>query len=89
MLFPGLDKPPDKPPQLLGYRRHAVNLALRKKVTSSDSNPVLGSCLFVTDGRRKEPNPTSLELDLCNNGVQIDLEKPCRLYAVYVWAFLP
>ena len=86
MLFPGLDKPLDKPPQFL-VPAGTVNLALRKKITSSDSNPVLGELSFVTDGKKEGTESNFVELGPLQQWVQIDLEKPCRLYAVYVWHF--
>ena len=86
MLFPGLEKPPDKPPQFL-VPAGTVNLALRKKITSSDSNPVLGELSFVTDGKKEGTESNFVELGPLQQWVQIDLEKPCRLYAVYVWHF--
>ena len=86
MLFPDLEKPPDKVPQLL-VPSGTVNLALGKQVTSSDPNPVLGELSFVTDGKKQGSESNFVELGPLQQWVQIDLEKPCRLYAIYVWHF--
>ncbi len=61
MLFPGLEAPADKPPELL-VPEGTTNLARGKQVTSSETDPVLGSIDFVTDGikdRRKLAMPTA------------------------------
>ena len=53
MLFPGLEKPPEGKPPVFLVPKGTVNLALKKKVTSSDTNPILGKIEFVTDGNKE------------------------------------
>jgi hypothetical protein len=87
MLFPGLEKPPEgKPPEFL-VPPGTVNVALKKKVSSSDPNPVLGKLTYVTDGQKQGTEDSYVELGPLEQWVQIDLEKPCEIYAVYLWHY--
>ncbi len=86
LLFPHLEQIPEgkrefKVPQ------GTVNLALKKKVTSSDSNPVLGELVFVTDGSKQGSESSYVELGPMRQWVQIDLEKECHIYAIYLWHY--
>jgi hypothetical protein len=87
MLFPGLEKPPEgkRPPFMVP--KGTVNLSLKKKVTSSDSNPILGELEFVTDGNKEGTEESFVELGPMKQWVQIDLEKSCHVYAVFLWHF--
>jgi hypothetical protein len=86
LLFPGLDKPPEKAPELM-VPAGTTNVALKKSVTSSDSYPVLGELKFVTDGEKEGTEQSYVELGPLQQWVQIDLEKPCEIYAVYFWHY--
>lgn len=87
MLFPGLEKPPEgKHPTFL-VPKGTVNLALKKKVTSSDPNPILGRLEFVTDGNKQGTEQSFVELAPMKQWVQIDLKKRSHLYAVFMWHF--
>lgn len=87
MLFPGLEKPPKgKRPDFL-VPKGTVNLALKKKVTSSDANPVLGELVYVTDGSKEGTEDSYVELGPMLQWVQIDLEKSSTIYAIFVWRF--
>ncbi len=87
MLFPGLEKPPEgKRPEFL-VPKGTVNVALKKKVTSSDPNPILGELRYVTDGNKEGSEQSFVELGPMTQWVQIDLQKPCTIYAVYLWHF--
>ena len=61
------------------------NLALNKKVTSSDKAPITGTLDLVTNGDKESTDATFVELHRKTQWVQIDLEKPGRLYAIIVW----
>jgi hypothetical protein len=87
MLFPDLEKPPDGGYPKLMVPKGTVNLALKKRVTSSDANPVLGELKYVTDGNKRGMETTYVELGPMKQWVQIDLEKPSQIYAVYVWHY--
>ena len=64
-----------------------VNLARGKKVTSSTDEPLLGQLAFVTDGKKQGTESNYVELDPDPQWVQIDLEKPSRIYALYIWHY--
>jgi hypothetical protein len=87
MLFPGLEKPPKgkRPPFMVP--QGTVNVALKKKVTSSDANPILGELKFVTDGNKEGSEESFVELGPLKQWVQIDLGQQCQIYAVFIWHF--
>ena len=64
-----------------------VNLAKGKKVTASDSDPVIGTLDLITDGDKEGDEGSWVELGPGKQWVQIDLEKECDLSAVLVWHF--
>ena len=88
MLFPGLEMPPadGKRPEFL-VPKGTKNLALKKKVTSSDMNPVLGELKYVTDGNKEGTENSYVELGPMKQWVEIDLEKPSHVYAVLLWHY--
>jgi hypothetical protein len=62
-----------------------TNLARGKKVTSSDSEPVVGTLDLITDGDKGGDEGTWVEIGPGKQWVQIDLEKSAEIYAVIVW----
>lgn len=87
LLFPGLEKPPEgKRPDFL-VPKGTKNVALNKKITSSDANPVLGKLTYVTDGKKEGTEENYVELGPMQQWVQIDLEETCSVYAVFVWHY--
>jgi len=64
-----------------------VNLAKGKKVTASDSDPVVGTLDLVTDGDKTGDEGSWVELGKGKQWVQIDLEKDAAISAVAVWHF--
>ncbi len=64
-----------------------VNLAKGKKVTASDSDPVVGTLDLVTDGDKAGDEGSWVELGKDKQWVQIDLEKSAEIFAVVVWHF--
>src|SRR5271154_4733617 len=64
-----------------------TNLALGKKVTASDSDPVMGTLDLITDGDKEGDEGSWVELAPGKQWVQIDLEKEADIYAVMVWHF--
>ena len=64
-----------------------VNLAKGKKVTASDSEPVVGTLDLVTDGDKAGDEGSWVELSKDKQWVQIDLEKDATISAVVVWHF--
>ena len=57
------------------------------KVTSSDSEPIIGELGFVTDGDKDHDATTYVELGPNTQWVQIDLGKEKQISAACVWHF--
>jgi hypothetical protein len=64
-----------------------VNLAKGKKVTASDSEPVMGTLDLITDGDKEGDEGSWVELGPGRQWVQIDLEKEADISAMLVWHF--
>ncbi len=64
-----------------------TNLAAGKKVTSSDSEPIMGTLDLLTDGDKNGDEGSWVELAPGKQWVQIDLEKSASIYALMVWHF--
>src|SRR5271167_5082820 len=64
-----------------------TNLALGKKVTSSDSDPVVGTLDLVTDGDKGGDEGSWVELGPGKQWVQIDLAEEANIYAITVWHY--
>jgi hypothetical protein len=64
-----------------------TNLALGKKVTASDSDPVVGTLDLVTDGDKTADEGSWVELGPGKQWVQIDLAVEANIYAITVWHY--
>ncbi len=64
-----------------------TNVAKGKKVTSSDSAPVIGELEFVTDGSKAATDGSYVELGPNTQWVQIDLTAKYKIYAFAVWHY--
>lgn len=64
-----------------------VNLAKGKKVTASDSEPVIGTLDLITDGDKEGDEGSWVEFSPGKQWVQVDLEKTANISAVIVWHF--
>jgi hypothetical protein len=64
-----------------------TNLAKGKKVTASDSDPVVGTLDLITDGDKEGDEGSWVELGPGKQWVQIDLEKDANIYAIMLWHF--
>jgi len=62
-----------------------TNLALKKKVTSSDKKLAIGNLSLITDGDKDEGEDKYVELGPGVQWVQIDLSKTCEIWAIVVW----
>ena len=84
---PNLEKPLGKarPPFLAPAG--TTNVALRKPVSSSDSDPVIGTLEMISDGNKAGTDGTYVELKPGVQNVVIDLETKCAIYAVLIWHF--
>ena len=84
---PTLEKFVDKPRDPFYVPAGLVNLALNKKVTSSDTAPVIGELSMVTDGDKEGSDGSFVELGPGTQWVQIDLGKKSDIYALLVWHY--
>ena len=64
-----------------------VLLSLNKKVTSSDSEPVIGELDMITDGEKAGGDGFFIELGPMTQWVQIDLGASHPLHAILAWHF--
>ncbi|MEI6277775.1 MAG: discoidin domain-containing protein [Verrucomicrobiae bacterium] len=64
-----------------------VNLANGKRVTSSDSEPVVGAQDLVTDGDKAGDEGCYVEFGAGTQWVQIDLGQSANIYAIVAWHF--
>jgi len=79
-----VEKPTGKPRPAFMAPKGVKNIALSKKVTSSDDSPLAGTFDLVTDGN-KEATDEFLELHRKPQWIQLDLEKSYPLAAIVVW----
>jgi hypothetical protein len=77
----------EKPKAPLLVPPGCTNLAAKKKVTSSDSNPIIGELSLITDGDKDGSDGSFVELAPGKQWVQIDLEKPADISAVVIWHY--
>ncbi|WP_395716103.1 discoidin domain-containing protein [Prosthecobacter sp.] len=86
--LPNLEKPGSyKPSPSFQAPKGTVNLAKGKKVTSSDSAPIIGDLTLVTDGDPDGADGSFVELMPGKQWVQIDLEAPSTLSKIAVWHY--
>lgn len=64
-----------------------ANLALKKPVKSSDSDPLLGTLDMITDGIKNADEGNYVELASGKQWVQIDLGSKADISAVWVWHY--
>jgi hypothetical protein len=62
-------------------------LSLKKPVTSSDMQPVIGELNFITDGEKSGEDGYFVELGPGQQWVQIDLKAEYALAAILVWHY--
>ena len=85
-----LEKPdPEAARRRLTFKipKDATNVAKWKKVTSSDSLPIIGTLDLVTDGDADGSDGSYVELPPGKQWVQIDLGKEYQLWKMLVWHF--
>ena len=64
-----------------------TNIALHKKVTSSDDVPVIGELSQITDGDKEGVDGTFVQIGPGVQWVQIDLGAPKTIYAIAAWHY--
>ncbi len=64
-----------------------TNLALGKKVTGSDPEPIIGEIKQLTDGDKEGSDGSYVEFGPAKQWVQVDLGAPAVLYGILVWHY--
>jgi len=64
-----------------------VNLALKKRVTSSDKEPIIGEVELVTDGDKDAKEGCFVEFGPGRQWVQVDLGAKSDIYAILIWHY--
>ena len=82
---PNIEPPTEKLRPAFLAPKGAANVALRKKVASSDKNPVNGELSQVTDGEKEAFDEQVVEMRRGVQWVQVDLGEVCEVYAIVVW----
>jgi hypothetical protein len=63
------------------------NLALKKKVTSSDQEPIIGDPELITDGDKEAKDGCFVEFGPGRQWVQVDLGQESNIYAILLWHY--
>jgi hypothetical protein len=86
--LPNLEKPGTYKPILsIQVPKGTTNLAKGKKVSSSDSAPIIGDLTLVTDGDADGADGSFVELMPGKQWIQIDLEAPANIHKVAMWHY--
>lgn len=80
-----VEPPPEKPRPAFLAPKGVQNVALNKKVTGSDRNPIFGELSQITDGQKEAFDDQVVELRKGVQWVQVDLGELCELYAIVIW----
>lgn len=82
---PHIEPYSDKPRAPFMAPAGVKNVALDKKVTSSDKSPITGEISQITDGNKEAMDDSVVELHKGVQWVQVDLEDPYKIYAIVLW----
>lgn len=82
---PGIEPLSDKPRPPFMAPKGVTNVALHKKVTISDKNPISGKAEQITDGQKEAFDDQVVEMHKNTQYAQIDLGQPYDIYAVVIW----
>lgn len=87
VLGPNVEPLSDKPRPVPLVPKGTVNLALKKKVTSSSKRTLEGSLDLIVDGNAEAQLHSAVELKRGLQWVQIDLGASHKLFYILVWHF--
>ncbi len=62
-------------------------LSLKKPVTSSETNPIIGEISYITDGDKEGTDGSEVQLGPGKQDVTIDLGQLSEIYAIVVWHY--
>ncbi|PXA04310.1 hypothetical protein DDZ13_07190 [Coraliomargarita sinensis] len=83
---PNLEQAPSSAPSLMVPEGTAL-LSAGKPVTGSDDWPIIGDLAYITDGDKEAGEGYFVELMDGLQWVQIDLEAPADLSAIWIWHY--
>ena len=82
-----LEKPLGKPRPPFFAPKGVKNLALGKKISGSDEEPIMGDLKMITDGDKEAADGSYVELGPFTQQITIDLETERDIYAVLCWHY--
>ena len=82
---PNVEAVQEKAPPPFMAPKGAKNVALNKKVTGSDRNPISGELAQITDGTKEAFDEQAVEMRKGVQWVQVDLGEVCDIYAIVIW----
>lgn len=82
-----LEKPLGKPRPPFLAPPGTENVALKKPVTSSDTNPIIGKLSCITDGIKEASDGHFVELMPLKQNITIDLQKEYNIWAIVIWHY--
>lgn len=84
---PHLERPSGKPRPPFLAPVGTTNVALGRRVTSSDGEPIIGQLEMITDGDKEAADGSYVELGPFAQHVTIDLEAEYNIYAIVIWHY--
>lgn len=87
VAVPNLEKPLGKPRPPFLAPQGTKNVALKKQVTGSDEQPIIGELSLITDGDKEAAEGSFVELGPKLQYVTIDLKARHTVYAIVVWHY--
>ena len=85
--IPNLEKPSSKPRAPFLVPADVTNVALGKKVTSSEKDPLVGDLTMITDGDTEQVEGNDVELGAGVQWVAIDLASPQEIFGILLWHY--
>lgn len=78
-----IEPEPEKAPRVM-VPNGTKNIALGKSVSASNTSPIIGDLSYITDGIKRSGEGDFVELMSGLQWVQIDLEQPVELHAIWI-----
>ncbi len=87
IAVPNLEKPLGHPRPAFLAPEGTKNVALKRRVSGSDEQPIIGELSMVTDGDKEAAEGSFVELGPRVQYVTIDLKAKHTVYAIVMWHF--
>jgi hypothetical protein len=87
IVVPNLEKPLGGPRPPFLAPAGTKNLALKKPVTGSDEQPIIGELSMITDGDKEAAEGSFVEMGPGVQYVTIDLKSRNTIYAIVLWHY--